>query len=88
MKTLIAITTILLLSGCMTVPQKPKFPDSPGKDSTTACPELKSLPKNVQLSDVSKTIIDNYTIYYQCAVKVDAWIEWYETQKKIFESVK
>jgi hypothetical protein len=72
----------------MTVPQKPKFPDSPGKDSTTACPELKSLPKNVQLSDVSKTIIDNYTIYYQCAVKVDAWIEWYETQKKIFESVK
>jgi len=30
----------------------------------------------------------NYNTYYECALKHDAWIEWYQTQKNIFESVK
>jgi hypothetical protein len=40
------------------------------------------------LSDVAKTITNNYTTYYECAVKHDAFIEWYNIQKNIFESVK
>ena len=31
------------------------------------------------LSDVTKTVTNNYTTYYECAVKNDAWIEWYES---------
>jgi hypothetical protein len=30
----------------------------------------------------------NYNTYYECAIKTDAWIEWYQKQKHIFESVK
>ena len=37
---------------------------------------------------ITKTITTNYTTYYACVVKDDAWIEWYQTQKHIFESVK
>ena len=52
------------------------------------CPELKKLDGEPKLSDVSKTITVNYTEYYVCAVKTSAWIEWYNKQKIIFESVK
>jgi len=41
-----------------------------------------------KLSEISKTITQNYTTYYECAVRNDAWIEWYETQKKIYEKLK
>jgi hypothetical protein len=40
------------------------------------------------LSDVAKTVTNNYTTYYDCAVKHDAFVEWYNIQKNIFESVK
>jgi hypothetical protein len=30
-------------------------------------------------------VVINYTEYYTCAVKTDAWIEWYQKQKIIFE---
>jgi len=33
-------------------------------------------------------VVQNYTTYYACAVKADAWIEWYSVQKKIFEGAK
>ena len=36
----------------------------------------------------SVAISVNYQTYYECAVKVDAWNEWYQIQKHIFESVK
>jgi hypothetical protein len=29
----------------------------------------------------------NYNTYYECAVKVDAWQEWYQIQKKIHEDI-
>jgi hypothetical protein len=37
---------------------------------------------------VTKSVVSNYTLYYECAAKYDAWIEWHERQKKIFEKVK
>ena len=37
---------------------------------------------------VDFTSSNNYTTYYECTVKHDAFIEWYEVQKKIYESVK
>jgi hypothetical protein len=42
----------------------------------------------VSIVDLHKTVVDNYTLYHECAVKVDAWNEWHRTQKEIFESVK
>jgi hypothetical protein len=78
---------ILLLTGCTTVPVTAKFPEAPN-ELLQKCPALKQLDEEVKLSDVAKNITYNYTTYYECVIKYDAWIEWYQSQKKIFESVK
>jgi hypothetical protein len=84
-----ALIISLLLSGCSTVvPVTAKFPEPPGKLATTRCPDLQKLQDNARLSDVSRTVTINYSTYYECAVKADAWQEWYEIQKRIFEGVK
>lgn len=80
---------LLLLAGCSTtVPVTAKFPDAPGNVAMTACPQLQKLNEDAKLSDISKTVSVNYGTYYECAVKTDAWIEWYQIQKRIFEGVK
>jgi hypothetical protein len=79
---------ILLMTGCSTtVPVKAKFPEAPSI-TKEKCPQLEKIKDNAKLSDITKTISNNYTSYYECAVKNDAWIEWYEIQKNIYESVK
>jgi PBP1b-binding outer membrane lipoprotein LpoB len=77
----------LLLTGCATVvPVTARFPAPPGQTYLQACPDLQKLKDQPQLSDVSRTININYSTYYECAVKLDAWIQWYSAQKLIFES--
>jgi hypothetical protein len=41
----------------------------------------------VPITDMLKTVVENYVTYYNCAIKVEGWQEWYTEQKKIFESV-
>lgn len=80
---------LAMCAGCSTaVPVTAKFPAPPdrgGEMVMKACPQLKELSTQTQLSDVSRTINVNYGTYYECAVKVDTWIEWYHSQKKIYE---
>ena len=79
----------LLLTGCGTVvPVVQRFPEAPGNVAMTACPQLQKLSEDARLSDISKTVTVNYGTYYECAVKTDAWIEWYQKQKIIFENIK
>ena len=79
---------VLILTGCSTtVPITAKFPDVPER-LLVKCPQLEKLENEAKLSDISKTITNNYTTYYECAVKHDAFVEWYNIQKNIFESVK
>ena len=85
---LISSLLLLTLIGCSTVvPVKSKFPEVPER-LLVKCPQLEKLENEAKLSDISKTVTNNYTTYYDCAVKNDAWIEWYQVQKHIFESVK
>ena len=78
----------LLLTGCATaVPEVAQFPEPPGQASLTSCADLQKLEESSKLSDISKTIASNYTKYYECSIKNDAWIEWYKTQKRLFEQV-
>ena len=85
----IFIILAFLATGCSTVvPVTMKFPEAPGNIALTACPQLQKLQEDAKLSDISKTVSINYTTYYECAVKTDAWIEWYQKQKQIFENVK
>ena len=88
MKKIIIMMLFLGLIGCSTtVPVTAKFPETP-KHIMQKCPQLDALNDEVKLSDVAKTVTINYTQYYSCAVKVDAWIEWYEIQKRIYEGIK
>ena len=84
---LLLISLVVFLTGCSTVPVERKFPAAP-PEIMKPCPNLKTLSNDPPLSEVAKTISENYTLYYECAIKQDAFIEWYNTQKKIFESVK
>jgi hypothetical protein len=78
----------LALTACSTlVPVSITFPEAPGRQAQVACPNLQKLKDDAKLSDVSRTITINYSTYYECAVKTDAWIEWYQIQRHIFESV-
>ena len=77
----------LLLTGCSTVvPVTNTFPNAPSDIALARCPQLQKIADNAQLSDVAKTVTINYGTYYECAVKLDAWILWYSAQKLIFES--
>jgi hypothetical protein len=87
MKKLIVIAC-LIVSGCTTVPVTAKFPTAP--DSLTApAVALKTLDMpNPELSDLISNANDNYAEYYRLRDKYNGWINWYNTQKQIFESVK
>ena len=88
MKTLLALLIAVTLVGCSTtVPVTRKFPEAP-KTLIEKCPELKKLAQDAKLSDVARTVVENYTQYQHCSNKSDAWVEWYNSQKKIFEEVK
>jgi len=82
------IILALMLSGCATksVPLTAKFPDVPER-LTVVCPQLEKLPEETKLSEVNKTLVKNYTTYYECAVKVDGWVEWYNTQKQLWDNI-
>jgi hypothetical protein len=87
MKRLIVIAC-LIVSGCVSVPVDRKFPTVPDTLKETA-PALKTLdtPKP-ELSDLITNANDNYAEYYRLRDKYNGWIDWYNTQKQIFESVK
>jgi hypothetical protein len=91
MKRILAFIPVCLLSGCLSTGQTnvmPKWPDVPA-EVMQACPDLATIDKtNVQFSDVLNVVTDNYASYKECQLKVDSWIQWYNTQKKIYETVK
>ena len=82
------IVLAFLLSACTTVPVDRKFPSIP-VELQQACPDLKTVNTDTtKLSEVVDIVVANYGQYKECQVKVDSWINWYNTQKQIFESVK
>ena len=80
---------VLMLTACGTaVPVIANFPEVPA-NLLEKCPTLQKIDKdNASIVDMTKTVTDNYTTYYECAVKSDSWIEWYNVQKHIYESMK
>jgi hypothetical protein len=83
------ILSLLILNGCCTpVPVKMDFPEAP-KDLLEECPDLSQIdPKKKELNDVLDSVTDNYMQYYDCKLKTEVWIEWYNNQKKIYDKVK
>ena len=87
MKKLIFILPFLLC-GCLATTVKQPWPEVP-EELMTACPDLKQVADGTtQLSVVLDVVADNYAQYKECKISVDNWITWYNTQKKVYESVK
>ena len=82
----VSLAVLVALAGCSTtVPVTAKFPNPPGLNALERCPNLEKLKDAPVLSDVARTVTINYGTYYECAVKADAWQQWYQIQKNIFE---
>ena len=79
----------ILLTACSTaVPLTQSFPEAPAM-LKEKCPELKIIVgEKVTIVDFTRTVSENYTTYYQCAGRTDAWIDWYNQQKKIWEQTQ
>jgi hypothetical protein len=66
----------------------PPWPDVPA-ELKVACPDLQLVQEDTtKLSDVITVVSSNYGQYKECKTKVDQWVEWYNTQQKIYETVK
>jgi hypothetical protein len=88
MKYIILLLAVLTLTACVNTPVARHFPEVPA-DLLVACPDLKLVePNTTKLSEVVGIVAENYGQYNGCKIKVDAWIEWYKDQKRIFDSVK
>jgi hypothetical protein len=83
------LVSLLLLAGCATsVPVTMSFPQVP-EALTKSCDRLEPLAADKrELSDLLENTNDNYAKAKECNAKANAWKEWYETQKKIFEEIK
>jgi hypothetical protein len=82
-----ALLIVLLLTGCGSVPVARNFPEVPA-EIIRECPTLQQTQNDAKLSDVLTTVTKNYSQYHECRARQAAWIEWYNTQKKIFDEVK
>lgn len=86
---LLLFTLLLTLTGCATsVPVTMNFPQVPAALSEPCDLLLPLDPAKKELSDLLENTTDNYTKAKECHAKSKAWLEWYETQRKIFEEVK
>lgn len=84
---LFVVAAVLVLSGCSTpVPVRQPFPVAP-QMLLERCPDLLTIDdgKN-SMRDMLKVVIQNYSLYYQCAEKTHGWQDWYGEQKRIHES--
>jgi len=82
------VALLLCLSACTSVPVTTDFPTAPDA-LMQKCPELKTITgEKVTIVDFTRTVTENYTTYYECAARSEAWQEWYTRQKQIWEEVK
>ena len=59
------ILLVLILMGCSTtVPVTAKFPQAPER-LMQQCPPLEKLEKEAKLSDIAKSVTNNYTKYHK-----------------------
>ena len=88
MKYLVLMLAVFLTACSTPVPITARFPEVP-EIIMERCPDLKKIAtETTTMSILTTTITENYTTYYECAVKVDAFRTWYDTQKAIFENIK
>lgn len=81
------LSIVFFLSACQSLPVQRNFTTLPPELSSD-CPELGKIHDNAKLSDVVRSVVENYSLYHSCRLKHNSMVEWYNKQKEIFESVK
>ena len=86
---IVLLGLISLLAACSTaVPLTQSFPEAPAM-LKEKCSPLKLIEgEKTTIIEFTKTVSENYTTYHQCAGRNEAWIDWYNQQKKIWEDVQ
>lgn len=85
---LLFLAPLLLITACTAVPVEREFPKLPAS-LEKPCSALEEVPADTKkLSEVLITVTNNYSLYHECQIKVDTWLEWYKQQREIFNSVK
>lgn len=82
----LVIAMALAVSGCSFSKRIPDFPPA-SERMMQKCPDLALAPNSELLSDLVRTVITNYGEYHKCKALVDAWQDWYQQQKKIYEDI-
>lgn len=83
----------LALGGCSMftklVPAgKPEWPEAT-PELMEKCKELQQMSgDSITITQMMQSVVNNYTMYYQCSNKVEGWQQWYEDKKKAYESIK
>jgi hypothetical protein len=63
--------------------------DSASANQVSRGPEsADGTPSTVKASELLETVVDNYGVCHENAEKLRGWQEWYQTQKKIHESIQ
>ena len=83
----LAIASLFILTGCISVPVKHAYPEPP-KLITEGCPDLNKIEQNEEkLSEFLKVVTKNYALYYDCATKHELLVKWVNEQKAIHDAV-
>lgn len=83
----IAIVLCLFLVGCSTAPVKHTLSSLP-EELSTQCSTLNPIPESEEkLSELLKVVNRNYGLYYECMIRHESLVEWYNKQKKIHDDV-
>lgn len=89
---LVSLIFVSLLAGCSLFGPSyapidpPKFPEAT-ETLKQKCRELQELDtaKTNNITDILKSVVQNYGLYHECSLKVDGWNKWYTEQRKIYE---
>jgi hypothetical protein len=84
------IVVALITSGCSTtVPVTVKFPLAP-PELMKQCEQLKQVVtdgknQGVPITELLKTVVENYQLYYECRNRVEGWHDWYRVQSDLWQ---
>lgn len=90
MKRLI-LATCVIVAGCASTPKPsviPAWPDVPADLQAPAKPLTPLTSDQRSLSDLLENANTNYAEYYVLKEKYEAWQQWYNSQKQIWNGLK
>lgn len=83
----VLITSLLLLTGCVSVPVKHSFPKPPD-GIVERCPDLEQIVSDEErLSELLKVVTKNYNTYHDCAARHDLLVKWLNDQRALHDEV-